>query len=66
MTPIIEHLFGDLTSRSLKPVPFPSRNCSTAAKECWVKAYITTEIVSKTLNYDRISHGIDNKLTETY
>ena len=56
MTPILEHLFSTLTSWSFKPVPFQSRNCSvqwTAAKECLVKAYITTELFSKTLLFSR-------------
>ena len=43
----------------------------TAAKRCLVKAYITINKLAKhyflrgAIN-DRVSHGIDNKLNETY
>ena len=63
---VVELLFGQnilcqplilyLTSWGFKPVPIQSTNCSvqwTAAKECLVKAYITTKIVSKTLLFWR-------------
>ena len=62
MTPILEHSFNNLTSWSFKPVPFQPRNCSvqwTAAKECLVKAYITTEIGSKTPLLSRSDKGQD-------
>ena len=45
MTQSLGHLFSNLTSPSFKPVSFQSKNFQvegTAAKECLVKAYITT------------------------
>ena len=59
-----------LTSWGFKPVPIQSTNCSvqwTAAKECLVKAYITTEIGSKTLLFwrsDKRQDFVWNRQTE--
>ena len=62
-TQILEHLFSKLISRSFKPVSFQSRNFQVewaAAKECLVKAYITTYIVSKTLLFSRFDKQLDS------